>query len=163
MSANKLLGLRAYARHRGVSLAAVQKAIHSERIPFLEISGQIRIDPILADVAWSKNTRLVSSESTDGSYQASRAQKEHYLAQLAKIEYEEKMGTLLNANETRETIIKLVTETKDALLGIPDRVSPVLVAINDPNELATFLRQEINEALANLSRADSNRSINSDF
>mgnify|MGYP000176879281 CR=1 FL=1 len=38
-----LLSLRAYAKHRGVSLAAVQKAIHSGRItPNSDCGGQTR-------------------------------------------------------------------------------------------------------------------------
>jgi hypothetical protein len=44
------LSLRAYARHRGVTLAAVQKARQTGRIPALADGS---IDPDTADAAWS--------------------------------------------------------------------------------------------------------------
>ena len=47
------VSLRAYARHRGVSLGAVQKAIKSRRIQ-KTASGQI--DAEAADVEWERNT-----------------------------------------------------------------------------------------------------------
>jgi len=47
-----LISLRAYARHRGCSLAAVQKAISSGRI--MPIGG--KIDAKLADREWAANT-----------------------------------------------------------------------------------------------------------
>jgi hypothetical protein len=43
------VSLRAYARHRGVTLAAVQKARGTGRIPTL---ADGRIDPVAADTAW---------------------------------------------------------------------------------------------------------------
>lgn len=47
------MGYREYARHRGVTLGAVQKAIKSERIT-LNANG--KIDPALADQQWRDNT-----------------------------------------------------------------------------------------------------------
>lgn len=48
------LSLRAYAKHRGVSLAAVQKAIKSGRIKTLPDG---KVDPELADSQWKLRTR----------------------------------------------------------------------------------------------------------
>src|SRR6266852_5587299 len=47
------MSLRAYARHRGVSLRAVQKAIKSGRIAAREDG---RLDADVADVNWARNT-----------------------------------------------------------------------------------------------------------
>ena len=47
------LSIRAYARHRGVSHVAVQKAIKAGRIA-PEADGTI--DPVKADVAWTRDT-----------------------------------------------------------------------------------------------------------
>ena len=47
------MSLRAYARHRGVALSAVQKAIASGRI-HPEPDGSI--DPIKADAHWYRHT-----------------------------------------------------------------------------------------------------------
>jgi hypothetical protein len=47
------MSLRAYARHRGVSLRAVQKAIQSGRIAAREDG---RLDAEVADANWTRNT-----------------------------------------------------------------------------------------------------------
>jgi len=49
-----LLSLRAYAKHRGVSLAAVQKAVHSGRIT---PTADGLIDSDRADAEWNAKTR----------------------------------------------------------------------------------------------------------
>lgn len=65
------IGLRAYARRRGVRLSAVQKAIESRRVTAIrEEGGRITgIDPELADQQWAANTDAVealrSGTSTD--------------------------------------------------------------------------------------------------
>lgn len=48
-----LMGFREYARHRGVSLGAVQKAIKSNRI---SVNGDKKIDSEIADRDWDSNT-----------------------------------------------------------------------------------------------------------
>ena len=48
-----ILSQRAYARHRGMALSAVQKAISSERISTLPDG---RIDSDVADGEWAANT-----------------------------------------------------------------------------------------------------------
>jgi hypothetical protein len=47
------MSLRAYARHRGVSLRAVQKAIASGRIA---ARADGRLDAATADANWARNT-----------------------------------------------------------------------------------------------------------
>ena len=47
------MSLRAYARHRGVSLRAVQKALASGRI---STRPDGRVDPEIADANWARNT-----------------------------------------------------------------------------------------------------------
>lgn len=52
-----LLSFRAYARHRGVSLGAVQKAIKSGRIQTTpDEKGKPKIDPDEADRSWASRT-----------------------------------------------------------------------------------------------------------
>jgi hypothetical protein len=53
----ELMGLRAYARHRGCALSAVQRAIAAGRItPVLDDAGAKLIDPVVADSQWQRNT-----------------------------------------------------------------------------------------------------------
>jgi len=100
------VSLRAYARMRGCSLTAVQKAISSKRITTLPDGT---IDPERANQDWAKNTfagqtihkaNAASSdrlppvhESTVGSgdpvtaYLRARAVKESFAARTAQLEY----------------------------------------------------------------------------
>jgi hypothetical protein len=57
------MSLRAYARHRGVALSAVQKAIESRRVTAIrEEGGRITgIERNLADEQWTKNTDPVEA------------------------------------------------------------------------------------------------------
>ncbi len=49
------MGLRAYSRHRDVTLRAVQKAIESGRI---KVDENGKIDPVQADRDWAANTDI---------------------------------------------------------------------------------------------------------
>jgi hypothetical protein len=51
-----LMGFREYARHRQVTLRAVQKAIEAGRISLVEIDGARKIDSDQADRDWRVNT-----------------------------------------------------------------------------------------------------------
>jgi hypothetical protein len=48
-------GVRAYARHRGVGHASIQRAIARGRIPITRRAGRIVIDFAEADRAWEEN------------------------------------------------------------------------------------------------------------
>lgn len=50
------MGYREYARHRGVTLRAVQKAIEAGRITLVEVEGKQKIDAVQADRDWQENT-----------------------------------------------------------------------------------------------------------
>lgn len=55
----KLLGIRAYARERGVNHSAVQKAIRLGRLRrslSKDAKGRVQIDPAIADEEWRENT-----------------------------------------------------------------------------------------------------------
>lgn len=50
------MGYREYARHRGVTLRAVQKAIEAGRIKVVDVGGKSKIDSAQADRDWIENT-----------------------------------------------------------------------------------------------------------
>ncbi len=89
--------------------------------------------------------RLVSS------YAASRAAREAYLARLAKLDFEQKSGKLVDADEVRAQIFALGRRLRDAMLGLPDRLAPVLVGQSDPDVIHRLLNDEIVASLSELS------------
>src|SRR5579885_656643 len=126
-----LLSLRAYAKHRGVSLAAVQKAIHSGRIT---PAADGLIDSDRADAEWSAKTRpgqrrpkaaaAVPREPAEAppsglDYFRARAIRESYLARLAKIEFEERTAKLVSRDEVQVAAFTRGRTVRDNLLNIP--------------------------------------------
>jgi len=129
-----IMSQRAYAQYRGVRHSAVQKAIGSHRISTLE-NGQIDSDT--ADQQWAQNTRqqvppaFRSGEQVDGDevfrqYGKARAVRMHFEARLAKLGYEERIGTLIPADEVRIVAFNLYRRYRDRMLNIPDRVAATL-------------------------------------
>ena len=166
-----VVSLRAYARHRGVSLRAVQKAIQAGRITTTP-DGKINIER--ADAEWERNTspqqRAVPTpvrkspvvarqpaadipQRTDLSgtgsldYAKARAIREQYLARLAKIEFEERSGKLISRDEVQVAAFNKFRTFRDGMLNIPDRVAAVLAAESDLHKVPDGLTTEIRKAL----------------
>ena len=139
------VSLRAYAKHRGVTLKAVQKAIQSGRI---HTTADGKIDPGQADSEWERNTgpkvrRTTASpppsappmeppraDAAAGTldYAKARAIIAHYEARLAKIDYEERIKKLINADEMRVAAYNFSRMIRDRLLNVPDRVVGAVLA-----------------------------------
>jgi hypothetical protein len=149
--------MRAYARRRGVALAAVQKAIASGRIS-TQPDGSI--DPEIADVHWAENTRWGASNIMNGAqvggdssgrkpseYAEARAERERYAAQLAKLKYEERAGGLVRSDQVQQALFKTFRDFRDRMQNIPDRLAATIAAETDPAVIHQILSAEIRTAL----------------
>lgn len=150
---SRLMGLREYARHRGVTHRAVQKALRSGRI-VAEANG--RIDVVRADELWSANTRsrlgspgLYDTEA-GRAYTQARLIIEHVRAKREKLEYEVEAGVLVSAEKVRADTFALARRTRDRVLAIPARLAPVLAAISDPAECERLFAAELSRACEEL-------------
>jgi hypothetical protein len=172
-----VVSLRAYARHRGVSLKAVQKAIESGRIQTTE-EGKIDVEQ--ADADWEKNTapragktakfqkppagrktstaaaaasnaRLDPASAGGLDYARARAVHENYRARLAKLDYEAKLGKLVSRDEVEIAAFNRFRTLRDGMLNIPDRLAAVLAAETDPIKVHELLTTEIRKALLDFS------------
>ncbi len=125
------LTLRGYARHRGMTLEAVRKAVNSGRIS--TVKG--KIDPKKADRQWDANTDPTKGKGTrsnghngDGGDEAKgtmlRAQTKRaiYKAHAAELEYQEKVGKLVDAEEVQRAWAQIVTEFRAAVMAVPVKV-----------------------------------------
>lgn len=166
-----VVSLRGYAKHRAVSLKAVQKAIHAGRI---RTTSDGKVDVEQADADWERNTgprqRSIAPSSPPPrrapapapdlpprgqdaavapplDYARARAVRENYLARLAKIEYEERLGKLVSRDEVQVAAFNKFRTFRDGMLNIPDRVSAMLAAESDPVKVHATLTTEIRKAL----------------
>lgn len=176
------LTIRAYARHRGVSHTAVRKALASGRIrpeadgsidpsradeqwavstnlskPRNSVIGEPKLRASTVErqpahdngsiVPLEGPTRLASS------YAASRAARESYLARLARLDFEQRSGKLVDADEVRAQLFGLGRRLRDALMGVPDRLAPLLAGESNAAEVHRILSEELLAALAEVSAA----------
>lgn len=152
----ELISIREYARRHGLGFESVRQAILDGRLiksvkrgP----NGHAQLDEQLALKEWAENTmpaknRLAQAVTVDSeSYAASRAKREAYNAELARLELEEKQGTLVNAADVKKEAYAAARQVRDGMLNIPDRVAAELAALTDQFEVHRRLTEEIRKAL----------------
>lgn len=172
----ELVSQRAYAKMRGISQPAVSKAVTDGRIKL--VNG--KIDPDQADRDWDRNTdkaqqrghwrgtatadrvaQATSSPPTGDDdakipdFNRSRSIKAAFDAQMARLEYQEKIGKLIPADEARLKRFNQARQARDLLLAIPDRIAPVLAGETDQFEVHRLLSEELRrvcEAISDASR-----------
>lgn len=168
------LSIRAYARHRGVSDAAVRKAIAAGRIT-PEADGTV--DPERADAEWARNTEAPrsgtrakpvrvavppeSAPAADGqstlptggaSLLQARTVNEVVKAQTNKVRLARLKGELVDRNQAVAHVFKLARAERDAWLNWPARISAQMAAKLgiDPHTMHVTLEAAVREHLQEL-------------
>ena len=142
-----------FARRNGWSKQYVAKLVKQGRIT---LEGG-KIDPVAAKRAIdqlaepstvlrhsegqrSTTTAVQPSPPTDNrkavDYAAARTMREAYRAKMARLDYEEREGKLVDAAKVREEGFQAGRMIRDALFAIPDRLADVLAAEKDANNNA---------------------------
>lgn len=205
-----MISIRDYARRRGISHTAVQKAVKTGRLSKsiqFDAGGHAKIiDSDLADREWAANTDQASPSNIitgepkrrkdtatapyeprlpatpmqasavaratpsktepdpppdagppdpgrGPTYTQSRAVRETYLARLSKLDYEEKSSKLIPADAVRVAMFNAARKCRDMLMGLPDRVAPLVLGCSDLFEIQRVLTDEVRRActeIANL-------------
>lgn len=153
-----LMTFSQYARHRGVTRAAVAKAVSSGRISGIPSAGKTLLDPKVADLQWQtrqppRQGAIVTplGEESSGGYdaQAARAKREYHEANLAAMREAKEAGRLVD----RDRIVKLATDAgatcRAALERLPG-LSPELAAVTDANVIRVILAAKVQEILGDL-------------
>jgi len=163
------ISLRAYGRQRGVSDAAVRKAIKTGRIT-AEPDG--KIDPEKADAEWKTNTDVAQQRkpvpqaalnavtetlkeqgTTQGgtTYMQARAANEVLKAQTNRIRLQQLKKELVDRSKALAHVFKLARAERDAWVSWPSRVSAQMAAELDIDAhtmhvtLETYVRTHLAE------------------
>jgi hypothetical protein len=152
----RLISKAAYSRLRGLSHVLVAKQVRQGLIP--TVNGMI--DPDAADRARAANlagggwggkrdgrAANTPADPAQASLAASRAKRAMYDAETARIEFLILTGKLVRADDVRARAFAKGRAVRDRLLSIPDRVGPIVAALDDPAEIEALLVREIEEAL----------------
>lgn len=158
------VSLRAYARHRGVALSAVQKAIESGRIT-KQPSGKINVRS--ADAQWAANTdvgkrgmdRAADLDGDDldddeevvvpqnSEYQRHRTTREETRSMKERIELDMLMGSVLKLEDATRMVFTSFRTIRDAIMNVPARTKDLLAAETDPYRIEMMLEKELAAAL----------------
>jgi len=142
-----------YAQHRGVSKQAVYKAIAEGRIQLV----QGRIDLTTADREWAENSAPAGAvpdgepagAGAGSSYNRARTAWQVYRAQIAKLDYEQRSGRLVDAEAVRTAAFEEARRTREKVMALPARISPQL-AQKTRAECARILTLELRRLLDEL-------------
>ncbi len=91
---------------------------------------------------------------TASGYAKARAARELYLAQLAKIELDEKRAILVRADEVRVGAFNMARKARDQLIALPERVAAILAATEDAAEVQRILEEEIERICQEITDAE---------
>lgn len=99
---------------------------------------------------------LPAGDSASLSYATSRARKEHWQSELARLEYERAVGQVVPRREVELAMADAAMVFRQALENMPHRVAPDLVG-KDLDAVRAMLKGEAQSILAELSRAFAQR------
>ena len=148
------------AEKLGVTAARIVAVRKTGRLDgtFEKSGNSILYDQDAAVAAWNGEvedctTRINGSEQQIPSFNESRAKSEHFRAELARIELEQKEEKLCEVDKVKREAFSSARSVRDALNSIPDRVSNQFAAETDPVVIHQTLTEEIRKALERLTDA----------
>jgi hypothetical protein len=84
-------------------------------------------------------------------YAEANALEKSYKAELARLEYERKLGALVAKDEVDRQAQEVGKMIRAHLEAIPNKLAPVVAGLSSPVEVAEVLKAEINQLLKDLS------------
>ena len=155
------------AKLKGVSRSAVsqrrQTGILKEAI--VKVNGREMLNKDDAVRLWDQNsvpapkaitaqTKKELKKQVDGmaadeipDFNISRAKKEFYTAELARIQVEQQKKELISAKEVEKKSFEMAVGIREAFLTLPDRVSNLFASETDPTAIDSVMREEIHSCL----------------
>jgi hypothetical protein len=159
-----LMGIREYARHRGVSHVAVIRAVKDGRITKVLSEGKEYIDAEVADIQWENKTdteQSLRARLQGGTGQPDIKTNEYENAKIAQLRSQvefgeikkaEMLGLLVAVAEVeRELGVRLKT-TADRLMNMAYSIAPILAAENDQRNIIRIIREEVRVCLRELTQ-----------
>jgi hypothetical protein len=86
-------------------------------------------------------------------YLRARAVNETFKAKVSQMEYEERAGKLMPAARASEYAATFSAIVKDGLMAMPDRLSPMLAAVDDEKAIHRMMVAEVSALLKKVSKA----------
>ena len=163
-----LISLAELAMLKNVSRAAVTKKIKSGKLEGAVVNhnGRKMVNKEEAfrlwDMADTRTVKTVKKElkqkidslpaDSIPDFAESKAKREFYLAELAKLDVEEKKKQLVSVDEIKKSSFAKARSIREALTNLADRLSHQLAGEDDATVIHNLLSTEHREALENLAQ-----------
>jgi hypothetical protein len=145
-----------YASHRGVGPSAITRALKEGRLVTKTVNGKELIDVVASDAVWQATTRAridspgpaepsVASAEGHDAMRAARLRREQADASLRELALERERGTLIARRDVKADLTDAVAVILSAWDSLPDRLSPLLVGLEDQAQIRAVLRDEIEQ------------------
>lgn len=131
----------------------LQKAVTADGVPRQPTLPRAKSSERVSEVVNERQLRAyIESLPEDAipDLNDSRARREHYQAEVAKLAALQGRGELVVGMEVERKAFELARAVRDQMAGIPDRVSGMLAACSDARKVHQLLSDEIRIALAAL-------------
>lgn len=147
------MGRSEFAAHIGVGKSYITKLGQQGRLVMGQGENAERIDvnatkAMLADTTGAPERANAAAQTP--LFSDSKDQREHYQAQMARLDYEERVRNLLQVDDVRATVASAATGLRARLELIPDTLAPELAATQDESRVRALLAAEVEGALAEL-------------
>ena len=163
-----LISLAELAMLKNVSRAAVTKKIKSGKLEGTVVNhnGRKLVNKDEAIRLWDRaDTRVVTTVKKElkqkidslpadsiPDFAESKAKREFYLAELAKLDVEEKKEQLVSVAEIKKSSFAKARAIREALTNLADRLSHQLAGEDDATVIHKIIYSEHREVLENLSQ-----------
>lgn len=155
-----LMSQAEFARQQGFTKAYVTKLIKKGIVKLkngtvdsaqAEQAMRANADPVSL-IRSGQATELAPAQPGAIDFVTARTMREAFRSKMAKLEYEEKSGTLTEAAKVKQDAFKAGRIIRDELLAIPDRLADVLAAEDDPTTVRQLIFDELEIVLNRISR-----------
>ena len=163
-----LISLAELAMLKNVSRAAVTKKIKSGKLEGAVVNhnGRKLVNKDEAIRLWDRaDTRVVTTVKKElkqkidslpadsiPDFAESKAKREFYLAELAKLDVEQKKEQLVSVEEIKKSSFAKARAIREALINLADRLSHQLAGEDDATVIHKIIYSEHREVLENLSQ-----------
>lgn len=138
-----------FARLIGVGRSYVTSLKNSGRL-VLDQNGKVLVEESKASMARS-NGAPERAAVVEPVFSEARDRKEHYAAELARMDYEERCGKLMQANDVISIVSSALVSLRTQLESFPDLMAPQLASISDEQRIRAMMADSIEALLAELS------------
>ena len=143
---SKLLNQSEYARYKGVSAALINVAVKNGKIT-LDKNG--KIDPVLADEQWAKNTDPKRAIAVKLSDQEAYSRKLAAEAKLKEFDLAVKEGQYILADDMNKQAFEAGRLLRTCILSIPHNICNELAVESNPKKCEDIVLKALKEGLRN--------------